>query len=166
MTQRKLKRREFLQTAAVVAAGALVAQAAPAAGAEEQNEKEITDILIVAKFNAAAYAAFTDRELEAAEGQLRLLLGSSGNQPQPLAPEINWVYLGTPVAVDNGWMAIIGGEDSYQKFAAYFKEETPLHRLYNLEVYSLYRRYTSDMANGQLLAPIRILTPRSNSSSW
>lgn len=95
----------------------------------------MTDVMIVAKFNASRFYTLTELETVQVRAQANQLFGEAGNAP---ADEINWLYIGTPTGGFGGWVAIIT-EQSYENFTRLLKGS--LSKIFDIEISFLNRTY-------------------------
>ena len=122
----------------------------------------MSDVMIVAKFNASAFFSLSEAEKGEARTQAVALFGSGTGDPiaSPPAQDVNWIYSATPVSGEGGWVAIVPGGLSYNRFSAYLTG--PLSKIYDLEIYYLNRTETT---NGGASTTLDTMVPI-DSHSW
>lgn len=107
----------------------------------------MSDVLIVAKFKANAFFTHSDEEREMASQQARELFGDPA---EPMADDVNWIYLGTPAGRGGGWVAIVSGE-SYKNFSQYLmRMQGALSKFYDFDILYLNRTFAHGLAGGEV----------------
>lgn len=90
------------------------------------------DVMIIARFRPSAYFALGDNERGQARAAAQRLFGSSPEDDIRVdpAPDVNFIYTGTPVGEIGGWVAIVTSS-SYDKLLNYLTG--PLSKSYEFD---------------------------------